>query len=425
MQCHYGELTIINYGINVRLVAQGRLICLAVIRMSIMRRKIMKKNLICLASLTGALLIGCATQSTNTFQAFQPVDLNPQVKSGKLVQKTDSFFIINDSSSSMSNAIQDGSGFNGTKLDKEKDLLNKFNKTIPNIPLSSGLLSFGYGSCVSWGSSMLNQPLQKYSPAGFDGAIGSLHCSSGGTPLADAITATQPDLSSAPGNIALIILSDGKDDSPAGPAAEAMKAKYGDRLCIYTVWVGNHNELYGKTNLDQIADISECGMATDAASISSASGMGDFVTNVFFKPGVPQPPVAPKPPKGKCAEAPKGAIVDKDGCWAFHGVLFDFDSDKINAKFSASLKNVVDVMNQNPGLTVEIEGHTDSYGTDAYNQKLSERRAASVKRELMKHGIDGRRLTTAGFGESQPADTNDTDAGRAYNRRVVFKRTDK
>jgi OOP family OmpA-OmpF porin len=82
-------------------------------------------------------------------------------------------------------------------------------------------------------------------------------------------------------------------------------------------------------------------------------------------------------------------------------------------------------MKINPGLTVEIQGHTDSYGKDAYNQGLSERRAKSVKKELVDQGVNGNRLTTKGFGESQPVESNDTDEGRAYNRRVVYKRTDK
>lgn len=247
----------------------------------------MKNNPLITAMLTGALLSGCATQSSTGFQAFQPDDLNALIKSGKLVQKTDSFFVINDSSSSMSNTYLGSAEYRGTKLDVEKDLLNKFNKTIPSIPLSSGLRSFGFGPCVSWGSTQLNQPLQKYSAAGFDAAINSLHCSSGGTPLAEALTAARHDLPGAPGNIALIVLSDGKDESSPVPAAEALKAQYGDKLCIYTVWVGNEVDADGQASLQQIADASGCGFATNAASVSNAQGMSDFVKNVFLKAAPP------------------------------------------------------------------------------------------------------------------------------------------
>ena len=65
-----------------------------------------------------------------------------------------------------------------------------------------------------------------------------------------------------------------------------------------------------------------------------------------------------------------------------------------------------------------VEGNTDSVGSDAYNQKLSERRADAVKDVLVKSDIDGSRITTVGYGESRPVASNDTEEGRAKNRRV-------
>ncbi len=391
----------------------------------------MKRNLIFTATLASALVSGCATQSSSSFQAFQAEDLNAQVKSGKLVQKTNSFLVINDSSSSMSHTYLNSTDYSGTKLDVEKALLNKFNKTIPAIPLSSGLRSFGYGPCLSWSSTKLNQPVQNYTAAGFDSAISSLTCSSGGTPIATAMSESGHDLANASGNLALIVLSDGMEEISPLPATEALKAQYGDRLCIYTVWVGNDNDAAGQATLQELSSASGCGFSANAADISTPKGMSDFVKNVFFKAGTPAP--APQDDdqdgvinsKDKCPDTPRGAIVDKDGCWAFHGVLFDFDSDKVKSKYDPLIQNAVEVMKLNPGLTVEIQGHTDSYGTDAYNQKLSQRRANAVKGELVKLGVDGKRLSTVGYGESQPAESNDTDEGRAYNRRVNYKRTDK
>jgi len=386
----------------------------------------MNKKLLAMTTLAGALLSGCATQSINGYSAFQAVDLNPQVKSGKLVQKTQNFFVINDSSSSTGITYLGSPDYKGTKLDVEKDILNKFNKSIPSIPLSSGLLSFGFGSCLGWHNTQLNQPLQSYNPAGFNTGIASLTCSSGGTPLADAIVESNKDLSTATGNIALIILSDGRDEMPANHAAEALKAQYGDRLCIYTVWVGNDSDTIGQASLQQLSSIGACGLSTDAASLSTAPGMSDFVTKVFFKEGKPVPAPAPVPaPQPKCTDAPKGAIVDKDGCWSFHGVLFDFDSDKIKSAFTPAIQNAIEVLKLNPGLTIEIQGHTDGRGTVAYNQKLSERRALTIKNELVKQGVDPKRLSTIGYGKSEPVESNDTDEGRAYNRRVVYRRTDK
>jgi hypothetical protein len=97
----------------------------------------MRTTLTLSAALVAALLSGCATQSSNTFQPFQAEDLSAQVKAGLLVQKTNTFFVLNDSSSSMGKTFLNSAEYSGTKLDVEKNLLNKFNKTIPAIPLSS------------------------------------------------------------------------------------------------------------------------------------------------------------------------------------------------------------------------------------------------------------------------------------------------
>lgn len=393
----------------------------------------MKTNLMITAALAGAVLSGCATQSSNNFPPFQAEDLNALVKSGRLVQKTNSFLVVNDSSSSMSRIYLNSQDYSGTKLDVEKALLNKFNKSIPSIPLMSGLRSFGYGPCLNWSATKLNQPVQNYTQAGFDSAITSLQCSSGGTPLADALQESSHDLANASGNIAMIVLSDGIEESSPAPTAEALKAQYGDRLCIYTVWVGNDQDAAGQAVLQSIADASGCGFSTTAEAISTPRGMSDFVKNVFFKAGTPVADCSKLDDDkdgvnncaDKCADTPKGAIVDKNGCWAFRGVLFDFDKADIKSKYSPLIQNAVEVMKLNPGLTVEIQGHTDSYGTDAYNEKLSQRRADAVRNELIKQGVDGKRLTAVGFGESKPVESNDTDEGRAYNRRVEYKRTDR
>ena len=87
-------------------------------------------------------------------------------------------------------------------------------------------------------------------------------------------------------------------------------------------------------------------------------------------------------------------------------------------------ENAIKVLKKNPMLTVEIQGHTDSQGTEEYNQKLSERRANAVKQKLVDNGVNPARLTTKGFGELNPAASNATEEGRAYNRRVQHKRTD-
>lgn len=123
--------------------------------------------------------------------------------------------------------------------------------------------------------------------------------------------------------------------------------------------------------------------------------------------------------KDKCEGTPPGAIVDEDGCWSLKAdYLFDFDKAVIKKQYYSNLDSVAKVIQDNPTLKVEIQGHTDSIGTDAYNMGLSKRRAQAVKDYLVKKGIDAKRLSIKGFGESTPKDTNTTKEGRAKNRRV-------
>ncbi|MGE0083876.1 MAG: OmpA family protein [Desulfococcaceae bacterium] len=120
----------------------------------------------------------------------------------------------------------------------------------------------------------------------------------------------------------------------------------------------------------------------------------------------------------KCPGTPQGARVDERGCWVLY-INFDFDKSVIKAPYYPTLDEVVQIMNKYSYLNVEVEGHTDSVGSDAYNQKLSERRANAVRDYLVnKGGISPSRLTTVGYGEAKPATSNATKEGRAKNRRV-------
>ena len=100
-------------------------------------------------------------------------------------------------------------------------------------------------------------------------------------------------------------------------------------------------------------------------------------------------------------------------------VLFDFDKADIRPDAAAALASVATIIRAYPKGGATLEGHTDSKGDDAYNQRLSELRAESVRRWLAdKERIDGTKLGARGFGESHPVASNDTDQGRQRNRRV-------
>jgi outer membrane protein OmpA-like peptidoglycan-associated protein len=112
------------------------------------------------------------------------------------------------------------------------------------------------------------------------------------------------------------------------------------------------------------------------------------------------------------------AVLKSKGRVVLRGILFDTGKDVIKPESLPVLEALAAAMKGDPGKRYRIEGHTDDRGGQSLNQTLSEKRAAAVKTWLGKAGIDGSRLSSKGFGMSQPAMPNDTEAGRAANRRV-------
>ena len=103
------------------------------------------------------------------------------------------------------------------------------------------------------------------------------------------------------------------------------------------------------------------------------------------------------------------------------GITFATDSSSIQPQFRPTLDKVADVLDRYNQTYVDVYGHTDSTGSDAYNQALSERRADSVASYLVSRGVESARLEALGYGETQPIASNDTVEGRAQNRRVEIK----
>ncbi|HEC1736018.1 TPA: fibronectin-binding outer membrane protein CadF [Campylobacter coli] len=130
------------------------------------------------------------------------------------------------------------------------------------------------------------------------------------------------------------------------------------------------------------------------------------------------------PAQSQCpAEPREGAMLDENGCEktiSFEG-HFGFDKVDINPAFEEKIKEIAQILDENARYDTILEGHTDNIGSKAYNQKLSERRAESVAKELEKFGVDKDRIQTVGYGQDKPRSSNDTKEGRADNRRVDAK----
>jgi OOP family OmpA-OmpF porin len=124
---------------------------------------------------------------------------------------------------------------------------------------------------------------------------------------------------------------------------------------------------------------------------------------------------------------------DQDGCadevpaevqaftGAIKGITFDVNQDTIRRSSLETLDRAVQVLRDHPDIRIHISGHTDDAGSRDHNVDLSMRRAESVKRYLVEHGIDAGRITTEGLGPDKPVDSNETKTGRANNRRIEFE----
>jgi OOP family OmpA-OmpF porin len=239
-----------------------------------------------------------------------------------------------------------------------------------------------------------------------------------------------PTLIGAKGRNAVIILSDGQENLGEGSlkVAAALAEKY--NVCFHTISFAdtvNGNQAL----LDAITALKPCGVSASAAQLADDAAMQKFVKDVFYDMGAAKadPCALDDDADGvnncidKCPGTAADLAVDAEGCpipmVVTLKVNFDFDKSDIKAQYHQELADFAAFMKKHPGVAVEIDGHTDSKGSDAYNQKLSERRAKSVRDYLVtKLGMSASLLTAVGYGESKPVASNDTDAGRAENRRI-------
>ena len=391
------------------------------------------------------LLFGCAA---GQMHPSQPLFSPYAVEMDQYQPKVDNFMVILDKSSSMSWT------YNGQRrLTIAKDFLTAMNQTLPEMKVNCAFRTFG--TCGLGEPTALIYGPTEYSRKAFQGALDAVDRAIGRSPLAAAITAAGADMKESQGQLAVIIVSDGADmDTTPITAAKNMKAQFGDRVCIYTVLVGD--DPAGETLMKQVAEAGGCGFSVRADAFKDSGDMGNFVKDVFLAKMVT--PVAepvdsdgdgvtdnldrcPNTSKGvtvdsqgcpldsdgdgvadyldKCPNTPKGATVDVQGCWTYAAVvMFEFDSAEIKSEAYPMLNEAVLILKENPEIKIEIDGHTDNKGSAAYNMGLSERRAKSVMKYFVDNGVEAEQLTTKGFGFSKPAASNKTKEGRAKNRRV-------
>jgi OOP family OmpA-OmpF porin len=361
--------------------------------------------------------------------AINAVDLNPKVASGQMVKKVNTLMVIFDATLSMNDIYK-----SSTKLNQEKDLIKLLEDTIPNLKLTAALRTFGeltffqdaYSKALFWD--------MNYSKPALTQTIAPYTMGMGFSPLDEAFNSATTDLRSQPGRIAVIAFSDGEDMEKYAPvaAAEKMKSTYGDRICIYTVHLGEN--LQGRELMKKIADASQCGFMVTGDSISSAAGMADFVEQVFLEAKREEPVKQPAPPMAEIKKAPEAAMEEMKKAPAAATeveqkliekgrakllVEFDFNKAVVKPKYYKEIENLTDVMKKYPALNIVVEGHTDNVGGKQYNEKLSQKRSEAIRETMVKKfNIDSTRIKAKGYGLSKPIASNATKEGRQQNRRV-------
>ena len=337
----------------------------------------MRKQVALLVALVGigAMLTGCHTTTTPTVSA-------PVMPAMNEMLVPEHVLVIADASGSM---------YLPDRFALEKEVLRSFVVGMPNGTYNAGLLAFGGAWSDRW---------HKYPPEIFDrenllSAVAGLEWLGGSTPLDAVLDRLQPGLATLEGDLAIVVMSDGKACTTATlDAATHIVTSYPGNVCIHTVQFGDDEN--GGIMLANLAKISGCGTSRHVNDVLTADGMAQFVRDVFL------------------GETMGGVAVAAAGV-----IYFDFDRATLRPDAMGVIEDTVTILSERPALRVRIEGHTDVLGPDSYNNDLSQKRAQAVANALTARGIAGDRIETAAFGESRPAAPNDTPANRQLNRRAV------
>jgi OOP family OmpA-OmpF porin len=323
-------------------------------------------------------------------------------------------------------ALVDASSSIADDFPRQRAMVQSFVGAMPDGSYEVAAIAFG-------GYKRQTEGLKPFDRENLKRGAANLEQLNEGTPLDRVITELAPKTKGKFGRGLVIVFSDGFPTDPVGreldedqviAAARALREGWEGDLCFHTVQTGD--DPAGAAFLKRLSQATDCGSARSMASIQNVAALQNFEREIFFGRA---PVVAARGPgdldgdgitddRDQCPGTPGGVTPDGRGCWTVPGLEFAFDKYDIKPRYEADLQNVVRVLRQNPGIEIRLDGHTDSTGSAAYNQALSERRAKAVEKYLESQGIDPDRISSRGFGASEPAYPNDTNEGRARNRRT-------
>lgn len=334
------------------------------------------------------ILAACSTTPyTPVASQVDPVDVTAYAP------KVDSFVILLDTSSSMGGDDQDR-----PKIQTAQDLVATFNGAVPALDFKAGLVTFGKssGRCLGTGMASDVYGMSTYRADELAQALSTVECAGGTTPMSEGIDVATRLLASENGPTAVIIVSDFQwiQKSAVEKTVAKLKSQHGPNLCLHTIKIGDNTT--GDALISSIADVAGCDSAVSAGDLASGAAMSTYVADTLLAP------------------------LQYEKHTVSAATLFDFDKSVLKEQGKAELHNLGDnIKSQGSHVgDIDIVGYTDSKGSEEYNQGLSVRRALAVKDYLVSEGVDATLIDVSGKGESDPVASNDTEEGRARNRRV-------
>jgi len=327
-----------------------------------------------------------------------------QAQAQTLRPKVDNFILFFDHSGSM---VQNSEVFKAHKLVLAKGLAARMNAEIPELGYQSGVNTF-----APFATQLAPITYNRPAVAAAVNSIDTKYDIYGRiTPMGFGLDSIDPTLASLKGRTALIMFTDGNSNYGNDPVAEAraLYAKY-PNLCIHIISYAD--KAHGKEVVAQIRALNGCTVVGDPMAMEGDAALKQFVRDVFYGPAPEAVAAAPvraiAPATGECETITLG------------NMNFAFDKYAITPDMTPALEQALTVLKGSTCSRFIIEGHTDSVGTDAYNQGLSNRRANSVAKWLMDKGYTGK-LAVEGKGELSPKFDNTNAEGRALNRRVEIR----
>ncbi|NOQ46208.1 MAG: OmpA family protein [Desulfobulbaceae bacterium] len=311
----------------------------------------------------------------------------------QVLEKTvDNVIVLYDSSSSMKEKY---ANTNMTSLEAERKVLSEANMTLPNLDWNVGLYSFTPGLMPSLDSFFKTiSPMTPYNKDTFAKAINTLPTKPGGaTFLQHALEKIDPIIAGLKGKTAILIFTDGtyskmQNETPLTLAKKLVK-KYG--TCIYAVSSAKgENE---QALIKAMGELNECSMVIPFEKLLGNPG---YTTGALYR---------------VIEKAVAIDIVD--------GLFFDFNKSDLKAQYQAKVLELGQYLEAAPNVRVVLAGYTDGVGSEGYNMELSKKRSESVAELLLAHAkIDPNRISLQWYGKADPIAKNNSETGRALNRRV-------